>query len=81
MSKANPLQTTVDELERFLDDYIECYELDDGESHHEPTEHERFLIADAINGLIADDDFLSSADGGVGGRSEDLKLAHASFPW
>ena len=50
---------TIEQLERFVDDYIECYELDDDEEHHEPTEHERHLIADAINGLIADDDFLA----------------------
>jgi hypothetical protein len=40
-------------------EYIEEYELCADEGYYSPSEHERLLIADAIHGLLADDEILA----------------------
>src|SRR5262249_21931854 len=45
-------------LMRAAADYLADYEFDDGENgHHVPTEEERLLMLDAINGVFGDDTF------------------------
>lgn len=43
--------------QQFADDYVEHYEMEADEGTYHPSERERFLIEDAINGLIGDEDF------------------------
>lgn len=43
--------------QQFADDYVEHYELEADEGTYYPSEQERLLIKDAINGLIGDEDF------------------------
>lgn len=46
-------------IEAFVDEYLDEYELRLDDGCHAPTEAEQFLIADAINGLLADDEFMA----------------------
>ncbi len=54
-------------MQTFADEYVEGYELRDAEDANgntgdcTPNEREQMLIQDAVNGLIADDDFLTIA--------------------
>lgn len=54
-------------VQSFVDEYIESYELRDVEDangntgDYTPNERERMLIQDVVNGLIADEDFLTIA--------------------
>ena len=54
-------------MQTFVDEYVEGYELRDAEDangntgDYTPNERERMLIQDAVNGLIADEDFLTLA--------------------
>lgn len=43
-----------------IDDYLEGYELRLDEGCHPTTEFERFLLVDAIAGLMEDDDFINA---------------------
>jgi hypothetical protein len=43
-----------------ITEYIEEYELCADEGYYSPSEHERLLIADAIHGLLADDEFIAA---------------------
>ncbi|MBD9434201.1 hypothetical protein IB257_30050 [Achromobacter sp. ACM03] len=43
-----------------IDDYLEGYELRLDEGCHTPTEFERFLLVDAVAGLMADDEFIDA---------------------
>lgn len=43
-----------------IDDYLEGYELRLDEGCHTPTEFERFMLVDAIAGLMADDEFIGA---------------------
>jgi hypothetical protein len=48
---------------KVIAEYIESYILEDGESTgYDPTDGERALIEDAINGLFSDSDFLKAND-------------------
>ncbi len=56
-------QMLCDELERIEAGFVESYEFDDGNGGcYRPTEKERVLIADAIAGLMADEDWLAAFD-------------------
>lgn len=66
-------QAAISDIAAFVDDYVEFYALDDGECYHEPTEHERFLIEDAINGLIADDEFEALMAASVAAERDELR--------
>ena len=54
-------------MQAFADEYVEGYELRDAEDangntgDYTPSEREQMLIQDAVNGLIADEDFLTIA--------------------
>lgn len=53
-------------VQQFADDYVEGYEQlgedDQGrEGYYTPSDVERALILDAVNGLIADEDFITAA--------------------
>ena len=54
-------------MQAFADEYVEGYELRDAEDangntgDYIPNEREQMLIQDAVNGLIADEDFLTLA--------------------
>jgi hypothetical protein len=45
-----------------VNEYLDDYEMDDGEnsSPYVPSEHEAFLICDAVQGLLAHDEFVST---------------------
>ena len=43
-----------------IDEYLDGYELRLDEGCHTPTEFERFLMVDAIAGLMEDDDFINA---------------------
>lgn len=66
-------QAAISDIAAFVDDYVEFYALDDGECYHEPTEHERLLIEDAINGLIADDEFEALMAASVAAERDALR--------
>jgi hypothetical protein len=44
-------------LERYVSEWIDGYELDDGEVSHSPSELEQLLILDAFNGLTGDEEY------------------------
>lgn len=46
------------ELQDYITDYINEYELRADEGDYTPTEHERLLIYDAIQGLLDDKEFI-----------------------
>lgn len=53
------LRPLLEENERVIEEYCAGYEWDAGEDgYHNPSDQERMLIEDAINGLLADDQFL-----------------------
>jgi len=62
------LETPWSELDKFVTSYIEDYEMRECEDangnvgDYYPNENERMLITDAINGLLADDDFYKLAE-------------------
>lgn len=43
-----------DELERIIDDYVADYELSDGEVSRDVSDEDRFMLKDAIMGLLVD---------------------------
>lgn len=43
-----------------IDDYLEGYELHLDEGCHTPTQFERFLLVDAVAGLMHDDEFIDA---------------------
>ncbi len=43
-----------------IDDYLEGYELRLDEGCHTPTEFEKFLLVDAVAGLMEDDEFIGA---------------------
>lgn len=43
-----------------IDDYLEGYELRLDEGCHTPTEFEKFLLVDAVAGLMHDDEFIDA---------------------
>jgi len=43
-----------DTLERAIDDYVADYELNDGEVFRAPSDEDRFMLKDAILGLLVD---------------------------
>lgn len=45
-------------VQKFADHYTEEYVLEGDSGTYTPNDQERMLITDAINGLIADEDFL-----------------------
>lgn len=54
-----PRETLSSMAEHALKAYLDGYEFDDGESaNYVPTPRERVLIDDAVNGLLADDDWV-----------------------
>lgn len=44
-----------DRLEEIIDEYLDGYTMEGDDSYHQPTEGERFMIKDAIMGLLVDD--------------------------
>lgn len=44
-----------------ITEFVEGYEVDTGEGIYTPTEHERFLIDDAIRTFLADQDWYTTA--------------------
>jgi hypothetical protein len=61
-TKAEPGATIAD-CERRLDELVEEYEWDDGESHHLPTENESCLLTDFAHGLFSDEKFVALVRG------------------
>lgn len=63
----DPAHAAGQSVQTFADQYVEEYELRDAEDangntgDYTPNERERMLIQDAVNGLIADEDFLTIA--------------------
>lgn len=51
-----------EELRRSIKDFLDGYELRGDEGDHEPTEFEKLLIEDAVNGLLEDRDFNAAND-------------------
>jgi len=52
-------QAEWDALDAVVEEFVKRYEWDAGEDgYHEPTDGERILIEDCIQGLLADDDFM-----------------------
>lgn len=58
-------------LEQYADRYVDEYEF--GDDNYEPTEHERLLIADAIGGMLADDEFMALLRGDAWERKAVLR--------
>lgn len=54
---AGPLSVNLGALEKAVNEYVENYEMTDGEVSHIPDENERALILDAIHGLLVDEAF------------------------
>lgn len=54
------IQDKCSVVNKIVDRFVNEYELDDGELSHTPSEVERFLISDAIQGLLVDDDFVKA---------------------
>ena len=73
-------------MQALADEYVEGYELRDAEDangntgDYTPNERERMLIQDAVNGLIADEDFLT-----IAGRAylerQAQRRAEGRCPW
>jgi hypothetical protein len=55
---AEPAPGSWDAVNAAVTEYLDGYELRADEGDHAPTEFERLLIEDAVNGLLVDDDFL-----------------------
>jgi hypothetical protein len=53
-----PLVVAIGAVQKYADEYVDEYELAGDSGDYTPSDHQRLLIADAINGLIADEDFL-----------------------
>jgi hypothetical protein len=51
-------------IERYVDEYIDGYVMEGDDGCYTPSDHERFLIKDAIMGLLADDEFLAMLERG-----------------
>jgi hypothetical protein len=51
-------KAAAEALDKHVSEWIEGYELDDGEVNHTPTELERFLIYDAFAGLTGDEEYM-----------------------
>ncbi len=46
-------------IDAAIDEYLDGYELRLDEGCHTPTEFERFLLSDAVGGLLAEREFLA----------------------
>ncbi|OZI61593.1 hypothetical protein [Bordetella genomosp. 11] len=47
-------------IQAAVDEYLDGYDLRTDEACHTPTEFERFLLTDAVAGLLADDEFMAA---------------------
>lgn len=63
-----------------IDDYLDGYELRADEGAHTPTDFERFLLADCIAGLLAEDDILALLAGAAAPAAGDAQDA-ARYRW
>ena len=52
------LRTLCEAVNTSVRDYLDDYEVRGDEGCYTPNERERFLLADAINGLLVDEDFI-----------------------
>lgn len=57
LSAETKLDTPATRAQEFADEYVERYQLEADEGTYTPNETEQMLIADAVNGLIADEEF------------------------
>ena len=48
----------IEAMEEAVDGYVKGYDYDDGEHSHDLSENERIYVEDAVQGLLADDDFV-----------------------
>lgn len=58
-STATPQERDWKAIDAAIDEYLDGYELRLDEGCHTPTEFERFLLSDAIGGLLAEREFLA----------------------
>lgn len=56
---ATPQERDWKAIDAAIDEYLDGYELRLDEGCHTPTEFERFLLSDAIGGLLAEREFLA----------------------
>lgn len=63
--KAEPVARDWTVVEKAIDEYVEGYGLEADEGYHDPTDDERFMIRDAIMGLLVYEDFLSAFEVGT----------------
>ncbi|QDJ40330.1 hypothetical protein [Bordetella hinzii] len=59
VASPDPVAKDWNAINAAIDEYLDGYELRGEPGDHTPTEFERFLILDAINGLLADEEFLA----------------------
>jgi hypothetical protein len=55
--------TEATSVEQIVEAFVDHYELSDAGGAHSPTDYERFLIKDAVMGLLSDDDFARAYRG------------------
>jgi hypothetical protein len=76
--QSHPGGVRADSLEDIIDAYLEGYEFEGDEGGHSPGDFERFVIKDAIMGLLADEAFIAAsastqsppvAEGAVGDKT------------
>jgi len=56
---AEPVKRDLPAIDKAIKDYLEDYELRADEGSHTPTDGERFLIYDAISGLLSEPEFVA----------------------
>lgn len=56
--KKSNLIVLSSELHNYIKEYIDEYEFRADEGDYSPTEHERLIIYDAIQGLLIDNKFI-----------------------
>ena len=59
LREADPVARDWKAIQDAIDEYLDGYELRLDEGCHTPTEFERFLIDDAIGGLLTEDDLIA----------------------
>lgn len=77
---AGPAKRGWPAIDKAIKDYLEDYELRADEGSHTPTEGERFLIYDAISGLLSEDEFLALLAAPVAARAPAVPLGLAVVP-
>lgn len=61
MNAPRELRNALHQVEGIVQTFVSDYELDSGDgAYYMPTDNERALITDAINGLLANDDFVDA---------------------